>query len=91
MDILYALLGLGVIIVVGYFVLKAQQQKKREEQQVLAMQWKAENKVRMSDPILRSDIEILTLTELSLVRRGHRVAPHPDCEERQAQRVAMIR
>ena len=63
MDILYTLLGLGVIIVVGYFVLKAQQQKKREEQQVLAMQWKAENKVRMSDPILRSDIEILTLTD----------------------------
>ena len=84
MDILYALLGLAFIIVVAYFVLKAQWEKKREEQEVLAMQWKVENKVRMSDPILRSDIDILTLTDspwldeaielrrMQLVSRGHR-------------------
>ena len=59
------LIGFAVVaaaIAVGYFVVKAKLTQGRNERELEAQRRRAENKVRMSDPILRADIEILEQT-----------------------------
>ena len=52
MEFVFGLAIVAAVIAAGYYVIKVQAPRQSEKR-------RAENKVKMSDPILRADIEVL--------------------------------
>ena len=62
MDILIWVVILAGAGAVGYYWLKAKAKEKRQAEDDNLMRQRVERKVKMSDPILRGDIEVLEET-----------------------------
>ena len=60
MEILWVVVVVAIAVAAGYYVLKVQAPQQNAKR-------RAENKVKMSDPILRADIEVLEKTDSVLL------------------------